>query len=87
MHPYPNPARVYKGVTMIHFTGLTAQVSVAIYTVDIRHVITLEETSPGDIIWDLKNQDGVDVGSDLYIWIATDKKTGNRKIGRLAVVR
>lgn len=85
-HLYPNPIRVLTGNETAKFTSIPGGVEIRIYTVSGRHVITLLNNGLPEVEWDLTNENGRPVASGPYLWIIKDGQ-GNKKIGRLGVIR
>ncbi|MCD6412958.1 MAG: fibronectin type III domain-containing protein [Elusimicrobia bacterium] len=98
---YPNPYKPYDGKwetghsdgdawSGIHFTRLTSQTKIKIYTIDGIPVRSrLNSTGNGECYWDAKNDDGRFVASGLYIYVAEDPNAlGVKKVvGKIAIVR
>ena len=71
---------------VVHFTDLSGDVQLRIYTVAGRHVITLKNERSFEVEWNLTNERGERVGAGIYIWVATNSD-GVRKVGHLAIIR
>ncbi|MCK4667134.1 hypothetical protein KAU33_10310, partial [Candidatus Dependentiae bacterium] len=90
----PNPYK--KGISKVNFIAfarLTKEAEINIYTLSGTLVRTLTHSpadldllGPGIKKWDLKNEDGEEVASGLYIWVVTNP-AGDKKIGRLVIIR
>ncbi|HDS08985.1 MAG TPA: hypothetical protein ENN73_02055 [Firmicutes bacterium] len=90
----PNPYK--KGVSTVNhvvFARLTKEAEINIYTLSGTLVKTLTHNpstagmyGPGSCIWDVTNEDGEEVASGLYLWIATNP-AGDKKSGRLVIIR
>ncbi|HVP39802.1 MAG TPA: hypothetical protein VMS93_11535 [Candidatus Saccharimonadales bacterium] len=89
----PNPYSFHAdwdlpGRRKIRFTNLPVQVTIDIYTADGARVRTLSHSSTLDNgeDWDVKNGQGQDIGSGIYIFrLATPD--GRTRVGRFTVIR
>jgi hypothetical protein len=70
----------------IKFENITQTAKIRIYTVSGELVNTLEDKKDWAIDWYVDNNRGQRVASGVYIYIITDDD-GNKKIGRVTVVR
>lgn len=79
---YPSPAR---GAQMT-FTNLpTGKRSIiTIYNI-VGEEVKVIETDNSDVIWDLKNQQGLSVASGVYLYVI--RCDGMKKVGKIAVLR
>lgn len=85
-HAYPNPCHIAKGCNGITFTRLTLISTVRVFTVSGELVAKIEKNSSIDSIgWDLKNLNGRQVASGLYIYFS--EGNGTTKTGKLVIVR
>lgn len=82
---YPNPFKPHLGHTEIYFKGLTAKTTIKIYNIAGELVRKIENVD-GETRWDARNNSGNKVASGVYIYIITNDK-GNKKIGKLAVIK
>jgi hypothetical protein len=74
--------------TGIYFSDLPMQVKIEVYTISGRKVMEFQTTnSTGQIQWDVRNRDGVDVASGVYLYRIQDLATGQVKTGKLTVIR
>ncbi len=87
---YPNPfdqsntGHVNAGIT---FDGLTAHAKVSIYDVSGSLVKNLSPSAGSSAVsWDVKNEDNIEVGIGLYIFVVTDS-AGTTTTGKIAVNR
>ncbi|MBA3066812.1 fibronectin type III domain-containing protein [bacterium] len=74
----------------IHFTKLTSNTKIRIFTIDGVPVRGgLQSSNDGTCVWDAKNDDGRDVSSGLYLILAEDPNAlGEKKfIGKAAIIR
>lgn len=92
VYAYPVPFRPNAGdaarygswTDLITFTNLPAYGTIKIYTISGQLVRQLDVTPP-TLKWDVKNSDGAQVASGVYIWEIT---TGSsRKTGKLVVIK
>ena len=83
---YPNPFRPDMGVETIMFANLTQQAIIEIFTSQGISIKTLtEENGDGGAEWDMKNNNGDNVASGIYIYRIT---SGQQTVmGKLAIVR
>ena len=85
-HVYPNPCNISKGCNGVTFTRLTLKATVRVYTISGELVRTIEKNSNIDSEgWDLKNENGLQVASGLYIYLS--QGGGTSKKGKLVIVR
>jgi len=82
---FPNPCRARDGGNAI-FTNLTENCEIKIYNIAGEFVRKINEQTEGTAEWDLKNDEGEDVASGLYIYVITNQKD-ERKKGKLVVIR
>ncbi|MEA2081471.1 MAG: fibronectin type III domain-containing protein [Elusimicrobiota bacterium] len=74
----------------IHFTRLTSNTKIRIFTIDGVPVRSgLVSSNDGTCVWDARNDDGRDVSSGLYLILAEDPNAlGEKKfIGKAAIIR
>jgi len=74
----------------IHFTKLTSNTKIRIFTIDGVPVRSgLISSAAGTCLWDARNDEGRDVSSGLYLVLAEDPKAlGEKKfIGKIAIIR
>jgi len=93
---YPNPFKPNDGdantglaATGIIFDNLTRKARVQIYTI-AGELVRDEEITGIDgnkYAWNVKNGEGEDVVSGIYIYVVTDLGTSEKKIGKLAILR
>jgi len=78
----PNPFMVYSSYqtsvtnSLIAFTNVPSRGTLRIYTVNAQFVQQVDwEPSDlngdGDLFWDLRSREGIDIASGLYIWVIT----------------
>jgi len=77
---YPNPFKPSKGHTHISFTNLSPNSKIEIFDVNANKIKTLYADGDGSARWDGK------VASGIYTYVIYDK-SGNKKIGKIAIVR
>jgi len=91
---YPNPVKVqewdkftYPDGPWVKFGRFDGQVTVRIYDVSGSLIRIMENVPPDNFFvkWDLKNDDGVQVNSGIYLGITI--ANGKKMIGRFAVIR
>ncbi len=83
---YPNPCRASSGQETIRFANVSKSHTVTILTVSGETIRTLVPSSiDKDLVWDLKNEKGVAVGSGVYVFSA--KNGEEQQTGKLAIVR
>ena len=88
-HAYPVPYRPSLGHTKITFTDLTQDVTVTVYTINGERVKTLgKNDSTATLDWNpVANDNGTTVASGLYLFIIKDAVTGEKKTGKIIVIR
>ncbi len=85
-HAYPNPCNLRKGCDKVIFTRLTSKATLRVYTVSGELVRTIRKNDNSDSQeWDLKNENGRQVSSGLYIYF--NQGGGTSKKGKLVIVR
>ncbi len=82
---YPNPWKHGMGINVITFDNLMENSKIQIYTFSGNLVFEVEVDSV-DYQWDLKNKDGNDIASGIYIYFITDDK-GKEKSGKFAIIK
>jgi hypothetical protein len=86
VHAYPNPVKAGTGPTYVTIAGLPETATVRIFSSTGHLLRTLEEEDGnGGIEWDLKNENGTDVPSGIYIYYI-ESGSDTRK-GKFAVIR
>jgi len=78
------------GHAKITFTGLTASVVVDIYTIKGERVISLskDDFTSADLDWSpVNNEKGESVASGLYLFVIKSNLTGEKKVGKLIIIR
>jgi hypothetical protein len=84
---FPNPYKSDRGYKQINITGLTAQVTIKIFTIAGELVKTIEETDGyGHTVWYADNDSGEKVASGIYIYLITNSQ-GQKATGKIAVVQ
>ncbi|HNW93394.1 MAG TPA: FlgD immunoglobulin-like domain containing protein, partial [bacterium] len=97
---YPNPFRpndnnADNGVAYqpgnlnsnIIFDNVSANVTIEIYDISGRRVAKMEAyNQTRNVQWDVCDEDGRAVASGVYIYVITDRN-GNRRVGKVAVIR
>ncbi|RMH58608.1 MAG: T9SS C-terminal target domain-containing protein, partial [Candidatus Hydrogenedentota bacterium] len=74
--------------TGIFFGNLPAQVEIEVFSLSGRRVFRFSTTnSTGQVQWDVRNGDGQDVASGVYLWRIKDTSTGETRTGKLTVIR
>jgi flagellar hook assembly protein FlgD len=83
---FPDPYVVSEGHTDITFTDLNASCTIEIYTLEQQLVRTITETDgDGQAVWDIKNEDGEDVSSGIYLYVIRNNDT--TKKGKLIITK
>jgi hypothetical protein len=88
-HPFPNPYKPNSSLghtAGITFTGLTSGSKVQIFTPSGEPVFDAESPTGAPLPWTAVDTDGKNVSSGVYMYLITDP-TGNKKKGKLAVIR
>lgn len=88
-HAFPVPFRPFLGHTKITFTGLSQSAAVAVYTINGESVKNLSKDDPTPALdWNpVSNEKGERVASGLYLFIIKNRLTGERKLGKLIIIR
>ncbi len=69
IHPYPNPFRASEGHTSIIFANLPPESRLTIATVSGKIVREVEGIGPDSWVWDVKNDNGRELASGVYLYI------------------
>ncbi|MDI6781566.1 MAG: Ig-like domain-containing protein, partial [bacterium] len=94
---YPNPYKPNSNPNHnsgIHFGGtaapfeerLTENVTIKIFTVSGELVRVIDGQTSGEYVWDIKNDDGDEISTGVYIYQITNEQGGN-SFGKIAIVR
>jgi hypothetical protein len=74
--------------TGIYFSNLPASVRIEVFTITGRKVMEFQTSaSTGQAQWNVKNSDGRDVASGVYLYRIHDLATGQSVTGKLTVIR
>ncbi len=86
-YAYPVPFKPSEGHSKITFALLPSEGSIRIFTVSGQLVKTISFNDPldGKLEWDVKNEDGQNLGSDVYLYIIQSGE--NKKTGKIMVIR
>jgi hypothetical protein len=84
---FPNPCPLSDpAIPGPTFGGLTPLATIRIYTPEGALIRTLRETNgDGGITWNGRNEQGVRVGSGVYLYLIEGE--GEQRIGRFALIR
>ncbi|MDI6781398.1 MAG: T9SS type A sorting domain-containing protein [bacterium] len=82
---YPNPCITDKYGYQLNFANLTQSSTVKIFNIAGELVKEIRANNQIEI-WKLDNDDGQRIASGIYIYLITDP-VGNKKVGKLAVVK
>jgi hypothetical protein len=72
----------------ILFNNIPEQATIYIYTVDgllIKQIAVANHTNQDYIVWDGKNNVGIDAASGVYVWVV--KSVDDKKTGKLMLIR
>ena len=84
---YPNPCKAKLGHTNITFGNLTSTIKLRVYKKTGELILDKDETTTGgNLVWDLKNNDGYPVASGVYVYIITNTE-GQQSKGKLAILK
>ncbi len=83
---YPNPYRYNENTGNVIIEGLTDETLISIITVDGRTVQRLNARS-GRAEWDVRDFNGNQVSSGIYLIIANDTNGDERGVGKVAIIR
>lgn len=92
IYVYPNPFKIGSAASMLTFANLTVKAKIEIFDLTGRYIKTVEETDGnGGVEWDLKDNNGKEVSSGIYLFRATGVNSENvevkEKIGKFAVIK
>lgn len=89
---YPNPYKPYDGDSTtgyagsgIIFDGLTKDVKIRIFTISGRLVREIDITTDGSFQYDVRNDEGEELASGVYIYIITNGREISK--GKFAIIR
>jgi len=83
---YPNPFRPLEGHKGVIFNELPDEAKIRIFTIAGELVRKSQAIREGSWFWDGKNEEGEEVARGIYIYLIVDN-TGNKKIGKIAVIK
>ena len=85
---YPNPFIRSKGHEWITFylPQERTEVSIKIYSITGKLIKNIDEAPAPIVKWNAKDNNGKDLGTGIYIFVATTKD-GRKKMGKLAIIR
>lgn len=87
---YPNPYKTQSGLghNGIIFGRLPLRAKIEMFTLTGEKVreINKEDISNDDVTWDVRNEDGRNLASGIYLYLVTDDH-GGKKSGKIAVIR
>ncbi len=69
IHAFPNPFRAADGHSFITFTELPGDSEISISTISGNIVRTESDMGPGDWVWDVKNDNGKNLASGVYLYV------------------
>ncbi|MBN1637822.1 MAG: S8 family serine peptidase [Ignavibacteriales bacterium] len=92
IYVYPNPVKCLSDKSMITFANLTKNAEIVIFDLNGMKIKTLYESDgDGGLTWDLRNEDGIELGSGIYIYYvsAIDKNNNkfDEKIGKFVIIK
>ena len=83
---FPNPFHASGQENQITFGNIPNGTEIFIYTAGGKKVTRLRETdNDGGVKWDLRNRDGEQVGSGVYIFLA--RFSDEQKLGKFAIIK
>ena len=83
---YPNPWRRDSNSNYIVFENLTKNSMIRIYTIDGKLVCNNVRNDHSEWLWDLKNDNGNEVDSGIYIYTVTNANN-EKKVGKIAIIK
>jgi len=88
-HAFPVPFRPAQGHTQITFTDLPTAAEITIFTINGERIRRLNKNDSSlDLVWNpVHNEKGERIASGLYIFLMRDLNTGEKKLGKLIVIR
>lgn len=72
------------------FTHIPAQSTIKIFTssgVFLREIVVDNQPSDGSVRWDMLTKEGLEVAAGVYVYLVESKVTGDKKVGKFAVVK
>jgi hypothetical protein len=88
-HAFPNPYKPSSGHFKITFTELEARVTISLYTLSGRKVVTLTKDDPTDsFVWTpVVNDHGSPLASGVYPFFIKSVASGHTKRGKLMIIK
>ena len=87
----PLPPQVRgRGERIINFINLPPESKIHIYTASGNHVRSLQHDGTllnGSVTWDLRTKEGLDVAFGVYFYVVEADKIGEKKFGKLAIIK
>ncbi|MEW6041561.1 MAG: T9SS type A sorting domain-containing protein, partial [Elusimicrobiota bacterium] len=86
---YPNPFLPSNGHKEISFANLPLNCEIKIFNIAGEIIKSISETNNYDSLvkWSASNDSGVEVASGIYIYHIEDKNTGEKKTGKVMIIR
>jgi hypothetical protein len=84
-YAYPVPFKPASGHTVITFKNLDVGSTIKVFTIMGEKVVELKSSGVSSTQWDLRNQDGDQVASGVYVYQIKSGDSENR--GKLMVIR
>ncbi len=87
--PLPSGIRG-RGERVVYFTHLPPNCTIHIYTSAGVEVQTLQHNgniNDGTVQWDLRTKEGLEVAYGVYFYVVVVNSTGDKKIGKLAIIK
>jgi hypothetical protein len=85
IYSYPNPFRAKEGHSKITFTNLPPNSNLVVATTGGNIVRSEDNIGPGDWIWDVKNNSGIDIASGVYLYAVGTRGASYR--GKILIIR
>jgi hypothetical protein len=72
------------------FTHIPAQSTIKIFTASgmfVREIVVDNISSDGSVRWDMLTKEGLEIAAGVYVYLVESKTTGDKKVGKFAVVK
>ena len=86
VYAYPNPFRPGRGAAGITLTNRPGDAVIRVYTLSGELVRELPAPQAGRLVWDVRNTDGADLATGVYVFTVKDAG-GTTSTGKIAIIR
>jgi len=85
---FPNPFKPSKGHSFISFRNFAGAITIRIFNIagELMRTLEVKEGAPQPYIWDVKDEDGKDLATGIYIYVITNF-TQDKVTGKVSIIR